>query len=64
MSGKKQLSILSFALRGKSPKKARLEDAVSEKVARRVDPLEEETVQVEGNKSKKATNTYNKQHQS
>jgi len=27
MSGKKQLSILSFALRGKPPKKPRLEDA-------------------------------------
>lgn len=47
MSGKKQSSILLFVLHGKPPKKARLEDAVPEKVAKRVDPLEEETVQVE-----------------
>ena len=39
MSGKKQLSILSFAQRGKPPKKARLEDAGPEKVAKRVGPL-------------------------
>ncbi|KAK9977285.1 hypothetical protein ABG768_019106 [Culter alburnus] len=51
MSGKRQLSILSFTLRGKPPKKARLQDAGPEKVAKRVGPLEEETeeetVQVE-----------------
>ncbi|CAL8329911.1 unnamed protein product [Merluccius merluccius] len=44
MSGKKQLSILSFAVSGHPPKKPRLEDA---DVAKRVSPLEEETVQVE-----------------
>ncbi|XP_028436259.1 uncharacterized protein LOC114557123 isoform X2 [Perca flavescens] len=51
MSGKKQLSILSFSLGGKPPKKARIEDAGQEKVAKRVSPFEEETqeemVQVE-----------------
>ncbi len=51
MSGKRQLSILSFTLRGKPPKKGRLQDAGPEKVAKMVGTLEEETeeetVQVE-----------------
>jgi len=40
MSVKKQLSILSFTLRGKHPKKARLEDAGPERVSKRVGPLD------------------------
>ncbi|XP_056609316.1 type VI secretion system spike protein VgrG1b-like isoform X3 [Triplophysa dalaica] len=51
MSGKRQLSILSFTLRGKPTKKSRLQDAGPEKVAKMVGTLgeetEEETVQVE-----------------
>lgn len=52
MSGKRQLSIFSFALRGKPPKNGRLQDAGREKVAKRVGPLEKEetekdTMQVE-----------------
>ncbi|KAF4116599.1 hypothetical protein G5714_004088 [Onychostoma macrolepis] len=42
MSGKRQLSILSFTLRGKPPKKGRLQDAGPEKVAKMVGTLEEE----------------------